>query len=253
MAELQEQDSGTAREYSPWRDPLFWVFLLGVIILVVSVVYDFGSVEIKKAAVWGTGLITLAIMSKAAYKALQHYSPKLVLENYHTSITGDYLEKGIWRIFRSGGIHVRNLPVVEGRDGIVIVPETAVNRLGKSVSCTAAYEVVSYEQLPPDLQEVIEEYKLNPPYRWAVASEEQSLQRMEDVEGVVKLKNPDINILRIYIKHLDALLTDISGISKKRYASVEEFMAAMSRIQSKSQRTSLADQLRRAKIIKEKD
>jgi len=245
----QEDSDEPGGGKSLWfREPGFWLILLGFILLILAAATNiWGTAELKRTAFAGENLIILGLLAWAGIGYIKHKSPKFICENYKTTIhpLRNWLS-GPYIIIRAGGLFWGPINT-SGSEGTVIVPATSNYPIGSSgfASKCSVYPV-RYVELPLDIQEKVQAYGLLPPFLWGIKSEEQKLLEGEEIIGGQKIRNPDLQYIWQVMKGQNIMNTEIKALLQKgMVGAAEELISAGSRIAGKADRGSFAKSMKR--------
>ncbi len=249
-----DEDSGQPKTKGDWKrwflNPLNLLLVFGLIIIIIGA-GRWGEVELDRAFMGGFFLMLASLLARLIHSAWKNATPKLVTQTGWTTTTGRRIPIGNWYLYRKGEIDYG--VTIKGTEGTLIVPTTANNRVGRCVIVTATGQTVPFEELPIEVQEAVEEYKMPPPYELYMAAEEQALQQLKDADEVSGLQNPSVGYLITTVKEQNRLISMFSQITKGKFKSVQDLMSAVSRIQMKVERGGFSAAVKRAVLEKPED
>lgn len=256
MTEATENEDDFGQHKKSFRsDPLNWMIIVGILIMVLGWIgiLDMGEINYKKTLIGGFGLMLFVMFVKLSISHWQNKSPKLIWENGHSTygIVRGKTGIGNWVVYRLGGIAAHGI-YTRGGDGAIICPVTSKNIVGPSIVMRTFATPVPKHRLPLEVQELVEFENIPPPYHYGLASEEQSLIQLRDTEKISGLEMPTVGYLINEVKEKNELATMLRDISRGKFGSMEQVIATLGRIQTKAERGSIKDALRRAGILEKK-
>ena len=237
------------------EDRTFWdyiktpggaIIIVGFALMIVSSVFlPNWKVQMNGGVISGFLIILGGIILASTTAALKHMTPKLLLQDYNTTITPkDIYEAGNYTVFGEGGIYVNNFPVIRGREGTTIVPSTCLNPASNSIFAPVLYEIVPFDQLPGDAQVAIIKNKLKAPYRLCIASEEQFLKEEINIEYMQEIKKVDLVTYSQIFKAQNAQITHLAEAAGKGLKIGENWTASMSRMLETADRRNMKERVK---------
>lgn len=245
MEDEEENDSRKSWKEQLWPDGI--VMILAVLIIIIG--YNrLGNFPMDRAAFLGFGILMLLMIARLTSAWIKHRSRKVIWERGYSTFTGTIFDEGNYGIIRLGGNDF--LVPLEGRDGIIIFPKTAVNRIGKSTALTVSTIRARFEELPRTIQRRILQDNLRPPFLLGMASEVQLLDTIETTHEISGTKSPKITYLIEEALEKNRLVTLLSDIISGRHGAMEKAAAELSRISTTVTRTKFTDTIKESAFEK---
>lgn len=167
--------------------------------------------------------------SENIVRFLKLKSSKLVATNFDTTTDGSYISCGDYAIFTLGDIDYWFS--WKSRQGCIVVPRDAINKLGKNVVLTVNPKQVYFNELPPLVRDKVKEYGIEPPYYMGWVSERQ------------ELVEPEVTRLQQEIAELNSLLNMLKDIGKGKFETVSDLIEFMKRVREETKERSWLEKI----------
>ena len=208
-----------------------YIWLWGPMLFMLIMQARMGTVgPMDKAVAYGWGFMMLAILVKLSYTAFYDATPKILWNPGFSTTSGELVTIGNMAVLTKG---IKAFAwYYNFKSPVFVVPLDAVSKIGRSLVLNCDMQLVELEEMPPEVRGYIYEHELRPPFYLGYASPEQMMQSVKGDYGGIK--DPNTAGLITVLKEKDRFINMILDVAKGKYGAVEDIMAGLSRIKSRS-------------------
>lgn len=208
-----------------------WLILvIGGLVLAILTAPVFGNIE---AIPVSYVIYIIAVLSfwesENIIRALKLNSSKLIATNFDSTTDGTYIPAGDYAIFTLGDIDY--MFHMKSKNGCIVVPRDAINKLGKNVVLTVNPFQVYFNELPPVVRDKVKEYGIEPPYYMGFVSERQ------------ELVEPETTRLEQELRELNTLLNMLRDIGKGKFETVGDLIEFVKRVKEETREKSWLEKI----------
>ena len=218
---------------------VFWFFFNGRL----------GTIQADKVTFFVVFITLAAFAGLGAYDSIKNATAKYVFNDGWCTTDGEYAQVGNFAVL-TPAIKAWNM-YWHLKSPVFVAPIDGMRHKGRNLVANVRMELVTLEEMPPQIQDFILENGLKPPYYLGLADVEQYEQILKDPEKVSGIETPSVSYLIQQSKEMNKQNAMQRRMLAEAYGVSEETIAAKMRIIERMKPSELEKSLKKIFVSEE--